>query len=288
MAGRLPDSPTLVYDEDHYYMGGVIAEKLRAAGLEVVLATPSEVVSKWAEMTTERWLVRTRLMELGVDIVTSHSLSRFDGSTARLQCEFTGKSKEIGCSHVVMVTQRRPNDALYRDLLDSVDGNFEKLPFSLKRIGDCDAPAIVASAVYAGHRYARELDEMTDVDEPLRHDRVDTGAFSNHSAPPDGATRAEYLETLLLYYEEEIEGEVFFEELAKRFSDPARKEGTESLVEGGESYGECHAAIDRQTWPGSTERAGTSGEWSHPGRRDHLGLGCNDRQLEENISHLCQ
>ncbi len=229
MAGRLPDSPTLVYDEDHYYMGGVIAEKLRAAGLEVVLATPSEVVSKWAEMTTERWLVRTRLMELGVDIVTSHSLSRFDGSTARLQCEFTGKSKEIGCSHVVMVTQRRPNDALYRDLLDSVDGNFEKLPFSLKRIGDCDAPAIVASAVYAGHRYARELDEMTDVDEPLRHDRVDTGAFSNHSAPPDGATRAEYLETLLLYYEEEIEGEVFFEELAKRFSDPARKEALNLL-----------------------------------------------------------
>ena len=33
-------------------------------------------------------------------------------------------------------------------------------PFrSLQRIGDCDAPAIIASAVYAGHRYARELDK---------------------------------------------------------------------------------------------------------------------------------
>jgi dimethylamine/trimethylamine dehydrogenase len=28
----------------------------------------------------------------------------------------------------------------------------------LRRIGDCDAPAIIAAAVYAGHRYARELD----------------------------------------------------------------------------------------------------------------------------------
>jgi dimethylamine/trimethylamine dehydrogenase len=29
---------------------------------------------------------------------------------------------------------------------------------SVTRIGDCLAPATIAAAVYAGHRYARELD----------------------------------------------------------------------------------------------------------------------------------
>jgi len=43
----------------------------------------------------------------------------------------------------------------------------------LKRIGDCEAPAIIAAAVYAGHRYAQELDNPTDIDLPMRHDRVD-------------------------------------------------------------------------------------------------------------------
>mgnify|MGYP000125560968 CR=1 FL=1 len=30
---------------------------------------------------------------------------------------------------------------------------------TLRRIGDCEAPGIVAAAVYAGHRYAREIDD---------------------------------------------------------------------------------------------------------------------------------
>ncbi len=78
-------------------------------------------------------------------------------------------------SSVVMVTFRRPNDGLYHDVLASVDGDFDKLPFSLKRIGDCEAPAIIAAATYAGHKYARELDTPIDPDEPLLHDRVDVG-----------------------------------------------------------------------------------------------------------------
>ena len=42
-------------------------------------------------------------------------------------------------------------------------------PFqSVQRIGDCEAPAIIAAAVYSGHRYARELDTEPDPDAPLR------------------------------------------------------------------------------------------------------------------------
>ena len=40
------------------------------------------------------------------------------------------------------------------------------MPFTLTRIGDCEAPAIIAAATYAGHRYARELD-MPDIGDAL-------------------------------------------------------------------------------------------------------------------------
>lgn len=53
MDGKLPKGATLIYDEDSYYMGGVIAERLKATGIDVTLATPGEVVSSWAGNTSE-------------------------------------------------------------------------------------------------------------------------------------------------------------------------------------------------------------------------------------------
>ena len=41
MAGTMPAGPVVVFDDDHYYLGGVVAEALRGAGLEVTLATPA-------------------------------------------------------------------------------------------------------------------------------------------------------------------------------------------------------------------------------------------------------
>ncbi|WIY24452.1 oxidoreductase [Parasedimentitalea psychrophila] len=186
MGGAMPSGPVLVYDEDSYYLGGVIAEHLKLAGHKVALATPADTISDWAGKTSERWRVRTHLMKLGVETIVSHSLASFDGKKATLRCAYSGVKKPIAVASVVMVTQRRPNDALYHELLASVDGQIEKLPFTLKRIGDCEAPAIIAAATYAGHKYARELDASVDRDQPLRHDRIDVGAPSA-STPVTGA-----------------------------------------------------------------------------------------------------
>ncbi|SEL21114.1 dimethylamine/trimethylamine dehydrogenase [Roseovarius azorensis] len=174
MEGRLPEGPTLVFDGDGYYMGGVIAERLRAEGLEVTLCTPDDSVSRWTVNTAERWRVRNHLMRLGVGIETAQSLAGFDGREARLECVYSGREKIIPAVNVVMVTARRPEDALYQALL--AEAGADGLPFTLARIGDCEAPAIIAAAVHAGHRYARELDAVLDIDLPLRHDRIDVGA----------------------------------------------------------------------------------------------------------------
>ena len=74
-----------------------------------------------------------------------------------------------------MVTQRQPNDALYDERLSLMDAQVEKPTSTLTRIGDCEAPAIAAAATYAGHRFARELEEPIDLDEPLELDRIDVG-----------------------------------------------------------------------------------------------------------------
>lgn len=175
MAGRLPSGPTLVFDNDGYYMGSVITERLRAAGVPVTLTMPADSVSSWAGNTDERWRVRTNLMDLGVNIIPAHNLVLFDGSNAVLHCAYTQAQMEFPTASVVVVSQRKPNDTLYHEILDKVDGDTSKLPFTLKRIGDCEAPAIIAAAVYAGHRYAQELDRPVDIDNPIKHDRIDVG-----------------------------------------------------------------------------------------------------------------
>jgi dimethylamine/trimethylamine dehydrogenase len=175
MDGRLPEGPVVVHDADGYYMGGVIAERLRQAGLEVTLVTPDDRVSAWAENTGEGWRVPGHLLAQGIELLTAHELSWFDGATVTLACAHSGRERRIAAKGLVVVGQRAPVDDLYTALRYLPDGNHAELPFTLARIGDCEAPAIIAAATYAGHRYAQELDTVVDIDLPMPHDKVDVG-----------------------------------------------------------------------------------------------------------------
>jgi dimethylamine/trimethylamine dehydrogenase len=41
---------------------------------------------------------------------------------------------------------------------------------SVTRIGDCNTPSTIAAAVYAGHRYARELDQPVREGVPFKRE----------------------------------------------------------------------------------------------------------------------
>ena len=172
MAGHLPEGPTLVYDDDHYYMANVIAELLATKGIPVTLVTPETVLSAWSGNTGERLRVQRRMLELGVEIIASHGLAAYDGSEAQIECTYTGERKPIGVEAVVSVTLREPNDALYHELQRQLEGETGYRPESITRIGDCEAPSIIAGAVYSGHRYARALDTEVDADNRMKYDRV--------------------------------------------------------------------------------------------------------------------
>jgi dimethylamine/trimethylamine dehydrogenase len=150
MSGLTPAGPVLVFDDEHYYMGGVIAEKLQRAGVETILATPSAMVSSWTEHTDEQVLIQARLIELGVRLELSSVLEAVGDESVELSCAYSGRTRRLDVASVVMVTARDPADALYYELKGRID---------ITRIGDCLAPGTIAAAVYSGHRYAREMDE---------------------------------------------------------------------------------------------------------------------------------
>ena len=165
-AGQRPEGPVVVFDDDHYYIGGLMAEKLRLEGLDVTYVPPAADVSHWTHNTMEQARIQTRLMELGVRIVPLHNLAAIHADHVELACLFTEARQTLPSKAVVMVTMREAEDGLYHALMEKGAAG----PRSVTRIGDCLAPGTIAAAVYAGHRYARELGEPPAEGVPFRRE----------------------------------------------------------------------------------------------------------------------
>jgi len=170
--GRMPQGKAVVFDDDHYYMGSVLAEALVAQGVAVCLVTPENLVCAWGVMTDEQYQTQQHLIELGVEIITAHGLDEFDGSNARLSCVYSERSRVVAADAVVLVTTRIPVDGLYREIAGKLESEPPQSVPTLHKIGDCDAPAIIAAAVYAGHRYARELGTDMEQSAVVRQDKL--------------------------------------------------------------------------------------------------------------------
>jgi dimethylamine/trimethylamine dehydrogenase len=154
-------SPIVIFDDDHYYLGGVLAEKLRAAGHEVTLVTPAERACAWTVNTLEQHSIQKRLLELGVHIIMNHNLLELADRRAVLGCVYSERQHSVPAATVLSITSRLPNDELYEALSALTTKTAAAGIVSVDAIGDCDAPGTLAAAVYAGHRYAREFDRPT-------------------------------------------------------------------------------------------------------------------------------
>lgn len=158
IGGCAPAGPVIVYDDDHYYMGGVLAEYLQRRGLDVTLVTPAADVSHWTHNTLEQLRIQRMLLELGVEILSRYQIGGIERQRVSLECVYTGRRRNCAAASVVMVTSRFPEDSLYQALVSNA-GDCERAGIlSVDAIGDCVAPGTIAAAVYSGHRFARELD----------------------------------------------------------------------------------------------------------------------------------
>ena len=170
--GNLPVAgPVVVYDDDHYYLGGIIAQMLAQAGLSVTLVTPGPEVSHWTRYTMEQPRIEALLRRLGVHLEVNHKLTGVFPDRVIAVSNLTAEVQSIDAVSVVLVTARDPVNTLYFEMAGIEEERREELPFTLERIGDCFAPSTIAASVYHGHRYARELDLDIDRDDvPFRRE----------------------------------------------------------------------------------------------------------------------
>lgn len=166
MAGNLPSGHVVLFDDDHYYMGGVLAELLVNQGCSVTLVTPAAYVSEWTNNTFEQAPTHRRLIKLGVEIVLNRAVTEISSNKITTQCVYTGQSQVIEADALLYVTSRVGNDELWNQLLAREAEWEDRGIRSIKLFGDAEAPAPIAWATYAGHRYARELD-MPDIGDDL-------------------------------------------------------------------------------------------------------------------------
>jgi dimethylamine/trimethylamine dehydrogenase len=170
MSGKLPSGKVLIYDDDHYYMGGVLAELLVQNNCEVTLVTPAPSISYWTQFTLEQSRILKRLNSLKVKLLANHFIASHNPTAITITNSITSAESTLACDAIVMVTDRLPNDALYHELKPALaEGKLK----SLRLIGDAEAPNIIAQAVFSGHLAAREFDELVDPDgTPFKVERV--------------------------------------------------------------------------------------------------------------------
>jgi dimethylamine/trimethylamine dehydrogenase len=157
-----------LFDDDHYYLGGVLAELLANEGYQVTLITPAADVSDWTHHTLEQHRIAARLLGAGVEIITHRSLERIGTGGVTTACVFTGRTEQREVDAVVLVTSRLPNEQPVLDLLDRCGRMGGDAP-RVRAVGDASAPGTIAAAVWDGRRFAEELEDP-DPGAPFRRD----------------------------------------------------------------------------------------------------------------------
>ena len=153
-----PMGGVTIYDDDHAYIAGVIAEKLAQDGYDVTFVTPESLVSTFTTLTLEQHRIQARLLELRVTIICNHTLTSVASDHLGIACGFTGRQQRVAGNSAVLVTERIRETAVY-------DGLIGKGLTTLELIGDAAGPALIADAVFGGHMAARNFERSPeDVD----------------------------------------------------------------------------------------------------------------------------
>ncbi|MYG42668.1 MAG: NAD(P)-binding protein [Rhodobacteraceae bacterium] len=182
MAGNLPKgNHVLIWDDDHYYMGNVLAELLIQRGYEVSYTTPAPEVATWTQNTMEQHRIQKQIMELGVTINSSLILACIEEGIAKFNCSYTGREQNFEMDSILLVTSRYPNDSLFRGIRERESEWKDHGLEMVKSFGDCEAPATIAHAVYAGRRFAEELEAKPPQEEivPFRREIAELQCVTN-------------------------------------------------------------------------------------------------------------
>lgn len=164
--GVVPGERVVVFDADNYYMGHGLAQRLASSGHSVTMVTESETIASFTQYTLEQPRVLAELRELGVEMLVGTEISEISDGKVVLTYGVNREERVLDFDSLVVVSQRWADNGLYRELRGMPDDLAAKGIHGLFVIGDCEAPALIADAVFSGHRLAREIDSPNPA-EPL-------------------------------------------------------------------------------------------------------------------------
>ena len=155
LGGAALAQDVVIYDDDHSYMANALAADLAAKGHRVQIVSPLPTLAPWMAYTLEQPRMIAELKAAGVGMhpnttatgwgVAGLSVARSDIGTPL---------PSIPGTSLVHVGIRQPDLTLSQDL--TARGIAHRI------IGDAECPGTIQSAVYSGHRHAREtLDPQT-------------------------------------------------------------------------------------------------------------------------------
>ena len=116
MTDRELTGHVLIYDDDHFYMGSVLAEKLVAQGCRVTIATPAAHFAGFSHFSLEIGHIHRRMAELGVKIEPQTVVTAVKTDSVELEGIYGTQQRQVAADAVVMVAGQTPNDGLLTDL----------------------------------------------------------------------------------------------------------------------------------------------------------------------------
>ena len=150
---NLPKS-ILIYDDEHNYLGGVLAEQLARDGHNVTIVSPLTTISAWTGFTLEQPQVLLRLHELGVVLRPNQIISDVAKNEVSLIMADTGApASPVACEGILLVTSRNANASLYDELKADVTIDSSNLYVA----GDCLSPGTIQAAILSGHKTAKDI-----------------------------------------------------------------------------------------------------------------------------------
>ena len=122
-------------------------------------------------MNNELAEIRSRMIEIGVRVELENTVTAFAQGSVELTSIYRDKTvRSLECASLVVVGARKPNDALYQELVAGSDNLADAGIADVRCIGDCRAPGAIVHAVYSGHECARTIDSGS-VTEPVLWER---------------------------------------------------------------------------------------------------------------------
>ena len=146
----LGEGPVLIWDPIGGPVGVSVAETLRAAGREVHLMTPDNIVGNELARSGDLAPANARLQQAGVQLHRRSVLRAVKKGSVVVEDRFSGGERELPAGVVVDAGHRLPEDGLWEELRS-------RPGLHVQRVGDCVAPRGIHEAILEGRRAALAL-----------------------------------------------------------------------------------------------------------------------------------